>query len=364
MTGTIKSDPEIIEVRTDERFDPGPLEAWLREHLPGTDGAMSIAQFGGGHANLTYMIAFADGADYVVRRPPLGPVAPSAHDMEREHRVLAPLSKVFDKAPISYVFCADESVLGAPFHVMERRHGFVIRKEIPERFTGDPALNRRIGEMLVDTLADLHLVDANAAGLGDLGHPEGFVQRQLEGWTKRWHAAKDTDNAEIDAQIAWLAKGLPTSGRVTLLHNDFKLDNVLVDNGDPGICVAVLDWDMCTRGDPLLDLGYLLNFWAQAGDPDGWASVTGMPSDQPGFLTRAQAIERYAARTGFDLGDVRWYHVFGVFKLAVIIQQIYIRYLRGQTKDERFAVFGERVRGLAEKGVVLMEAGAAKTAAR
>ena len=358
MTGDTRSDPELIDVRADERFDTGPLEAWLRGNLPdnlsGMGGAMSVAQFGGGHANLTYMIKFADGAEYVVRRPPLGPIAPSSHDMGREHRVLAPLSRVFDKAPVSYVFCEDESVIGAPFHVMERRHGFVIRKEIPEHFAGDPGLNRRIGEMLIDTLADLHLVDAEAAGLGGLGHPEGFVERQLQGWSKRWHAAKDKDLAEIDAQIDWLAKALTGSTRVSLLHNDYKLDNVLVDNDDPGICVAVLDWDMCTRGDPLMDLGYLLNFWAEAGDPPDWTSVTGMPSDQPGFLTRAQAVERYAARTGYDLGDIAWYHVFGVFKLAVIIQQIYIRYVRGQTKDERFAHFGERVRGLAEKGVALM----------
>ena len=358
MSTSTAPDPEIIAVRADERFDPAPLEAWLRANLPDTDGAMTYAQYGGGHANLTYLASFAEGADYVVRRPPLGPVAPSAHDMGREHRVLAPLSRVFDKAPKSFVFCEDESVLGAPFHVMERRHGFVIRKEIPERFAGQPDLNRRIGEMLVDTLADLHLVDPAAAGLGDLGRPEGFVARQLEGWAKRWHAAKDKDNAEIDAQIAWLAEGLPASDRVTLLHNDYKLDNVLVDLDDPGICVAVLDWDMCTRGDPLMDVGYLLNFWAQADDPAHWTSVTGMPSDQPGFPTRGQAVERYAARTGFDLGDVTWYHVFGVFKLAVIVQQIYIRYLRGQTKDERFAVFGERVEGLAEKGVALMEGSA------
>ncbi len=361
MSGAIISDPEIVEVRAGESFDLAPLEAWLKSHLPDTEGQMRVAQFGGGHANLTYFVAFdipgGQTSEYVVRRPPLGPVAPSAHDMGREHKVLAPLSRVFDKAPVSYVFCEDESVIGAPFHVMERRHGFVIRKEIPQRFAGDPKLNRRIGEMLIDTLADLHLVDAEAAGLGDLGRPEGFVERQLQGWTKRWQAAKDTDSDAIDTQITWLADRMPNSVRVTLIHNDFKLDNVLVNNDDPGICVAVLDWDMCTRGDPLMDVGYLFNFWAQAGDPPNWTSVTGMPSDQPGFLTRAQAAERYAGRTGFDLGDIAWYHVFGVFKLAVIIQQIYIRYLRGQTKDERFAAFGERVEGLAEKGVALIEGG-------
>ena len=361
MTGALTSDPEIVELRAGEGFDPAPLEAWLKAHLPGTEGPMRVAQFGGGHANLTYLVAFEkpDGgsSEYVVRRPPLGPVAPSAHDMGREHRVLAPLSRVFEPAPASYVHCPDESVIGAPFHVMERRHGFVIRNKIPQRFAGDADLNRRIGEMLIDTLAELHLVDTKAAGLGDLGRPEGFVERQLEGWTKRWQAAKDRDNAAIDAQIAWLAERRPGSARVTLLHNDYKLDNLLVDNHDPGVCVAVLDWDMCTRGEPLMDVGYLFNFWAQADDPPGWTSVTGMPSDGLGFLTRAQAAERYAARTGFDLGDIAWYHVFGVFKLAVIIQQIYIRYLRGQTKDERFAVFGERVEGLAQKGVALIEGG-------
>jgi len=352
MTSPHRDDPETIPIRGDERLDLARLEPYLREHLPGAEGPLSVTQFGGGHANLTYCLSFG-GREFVLRRPPLGPIAPTSHDMAREHRVLSALSKVFALAPDSYLYCGDESIIGAEFHILERRHGFVIRTEIPERFRGDATLNRRIGHMMVDVLADLHLVDADAAGLGDLGRPEGFSGRQLAGWTKRWHAAKDKDNADVDRVIAWLERGLPASDKVSLLHNDFKLDNILVDSEDPGTAAAILDWDMCTRGDPLMDLGYLLNFWVEAGDDPRWKEVTGMPTDGEGFEGRDAVIQRYAARTGFDLGDIRWYHVFGTFKLIVIIQQIYIRYLRGQTQDERFAIFGERVAGLAAKAALL-----------
>ncbi len=352
MDNSADTDPELIDIRADEGLDTTRLEPWLRANLAGAEGPLTVRQFGGGHANLTYCLSFG-AAEFVLRRPPLGPIAPSAHDMGREYRVLSLLSKVFALAPDSYLHCDDASIIGAEFQIMERRHGFVVRAELPERFQGRPELNRRIGEMLVDALADLHLVDAEAAGLGDLGRPEGFAGRQLAGWSKRWHAAKDTDIAKIDAVIGWLEAGLPDSDRVSIIHNDFKLDNVLVDHDDPAKAVAILDWDMCTRGDPLMDLGYLLNFWVEAGDDSRWIGVTGMPTDQPGFPSRADAVARYAARTGYDLAELLWYHVFGTFKLIVIIQQIYIRYLRGQTRDERFAIFGERVRGLADKAAML-----------
>ncbi len=356
MPDPAHTDPELIEVRADEGLDTARLEPWLRQHVPeevlGGGGKPSVRQFGGGHANLTYCLSFGD-REVILRRPPLGPIAPSSHDMGREHRVLSRLSKVFALAPDSYAYCGDESIVGAEFQIMERRHGFVIRTEIPERFRNQPTLNRRIGEMMVDALADLHLVDAEAAGLGDLGRPEGFAGRQLAGWTKRWHAAKEKDLAPVDAVISWLERGLPESGRASIIHNDFKLDNILVGDDDPGTAVAILDWDMCTRGDPLMDLGYLLNFWIEEGDDSRWIGVTGMPTNQPGFASREAAVERYAARTGFDCGDVLWYYVFGIFKLVVIIQQIYIRYLRGQTRDQRFAIFGERVEGLAQKAASL-----------
>ncbi|MCW8835595.1 MAG: phosphotransferase family protein [Rhodospirillales bacterium] len=343
------SDPELIDVRTDERLDTSRLEPYLREHLEGAEGELDIAQFGGGHANLTYMLKFGE-REYVLRRPPLGPVAPSAHDMTREHRVLSRLWNAFPLAPRSFLLCQDHDIIGADFHVMERRRGIVIRTEMPKAFEGKPDLNRRIGEMLVDTLADLHTVDPAAVGLEDLGHPDGFVARQVEGWTKRWHASKDKDMDTIDRLIAWLADTMPPSRHVSLLHNDFKLDNMIVDAIDPATPVAVLDWDMCTRGDPLLDLGNMLNYYTEATDPSSWRSVTAMPSWNEGFPTRDTLVRRYGERTGFEVGDFAWYHAFGAFKLAVVLQQIYIRYLKGQTKDERFSTFGQRVEELAAKG--------------
>ncbi|HEY6336652.1 MAG TPA: phosphotransferase family protein [Alphaproteobacteria bacterium] len=344
---------DTIAPRPGEDFDASRLIPYLRAHLPETDGPFTLRQFGGGHANLTYLARFGD-TEYVVRRPPLGPIAPSAHDMKREHRVLATLPDVFPLAPRSYLYCEDTSIIGAEFHVMERRHGIVIRSDLPEEFKGNPPLARRIGEMVVDTLASLHVANPAAAKLGDLGRPDGYVERQLDGWIKRWHAAKDKDLATVDEAIAWLGKRVPKPQRVSLLHNDFKLDNMIVGADDPSHAVAVLDWDMCTRGDPLMDLGYMLNYWSEARDSPAWRNAAFMPTWHAGFPTRAEAVERYAGRTGLALDDIRWYHVFGVFKLTGVIQQIYIRYLRGQTSDARFAAFGERVRTLAEKACALI----------
>ena len=342
-------DPETIDVRADEKIDTSRLEPYLRERLPKTDGPLEVSQFGGGHANLTYLLAFGPD-EYVLRRPPMGPVAPSAHDMKREHRVQSALYKAFALAPRSFLYCDDPDIIGADFHVSERRSGFVIRGEMPERFADDPALNQRIGSMLIDTLADLHSVDPTAVGLEGLGKPDGFVKRQLDGWTKRWHAAKDKDLPDIDQVLPWLQENLPSSKYVTLLHNDFKLDNVLLSTDDPAKPTAVLDWDMCTLGDPLMDLGHMLNYWTDRTDGPEWRSNMTMPTWRDGFPTRTEVVARYADKTGFDVSAINWYFVFGSFKLAVILQQIYIRYLRGQTKDKRFSRFDERVAGLAQRG--------------
>jgi aminoglycoside phosphotransferase (APT) family kinase protein len=353
---SLPPDPEVIAVRTDEQLERSRLEPWLRGHLPDAEGPLTIRQFGGGHANLTYLLQYGD-TEYVLRRPPLGPIAPTAHDMRREHRVLVRLGEAFPLAPHSFALCTDHTILGVDFHVMDRRRGIVIRRELPTRFDGQPQLNLRIGNMLVDVLADLHQVDPVAVGLGDLGRPEGFVRRQLEGWGRRWHAAKDQDLVDVDRMLRWLDATIPTTQVTALLHNDYKLDNLMVDAADPATPVAVLDWDMTTRGDPLMDLGYLLNFWNEAGDDPRWHQVSRMPTNHDGFPARADVIERYARRTGLDLADVAWYHVFGVFKLVVIIQQIYIRFLRGQTQDPRFAHYDERVRDLAGKGAQLIGGG-------
>ena len=348
-------DPEVMAVRSDEQPNLARLEPWLRAHLPDTEGPLTLQQFGGGHANLTYLLQFGD-TEYVLRRPPLGPIAPTAHDMRREHRVLMRLGDAFQLAPRSHVLCTDPEILGVDFHVMERRRGIVIRRKLPARLAGRPELRRRVGEMIVDVMADLHQVDPTTVGLGDLGRPKGFAERQLDGWGRRWQAAKDQAVPEVDRMLQWLRAAVPTPQGTGLLHNDFKLDNLMVDPDDPATPVAVLDWDMTTRGDPLMDLGFLLTFWDEPGDDPRWREVSGMPTCHEGFPTRTDVVERYARRTGLDLDRVAWYHVFGVFKLVVIVQQIYIRFLRGQTHDQRFAHYGERVQDLARKGVVLMAA--------
>jgi len=350
------TDPDVIAVRSDEQLDLARLEPWLRANLPDTTGPLTLQQFGSGHANLTYLVRFGN-TEYVLRRPPLGPIAPTAHDMRREHRVLVRLGDAFPLAPVSYALCTDPDILGADFHVMERRRGIVIRSELPVRLQGRPDLVRRVGEMIVDVLADLHQVDPAMVDLGDLGRPEGFAQRQLDGWGRRWDAAKNQAVPDVDRMLRWLEAAVPTPQVTALLHNDYKLDNLLVDPADPATAVAVLDWDMTTRGDPLMDLGYLLNFWSETDDDPRWHQVSGSPTSLAGFPTRAEVVERYARRTGLDLDGVGWYHVFGVLKVVVIIQQIYIRFLRGQTQDQRFSLYGERVRDLARKGVVLIATG-------
>ena len=289
----------------------------------------------------------------MLRRPPLGPIAASSHDMSREHRVLSRLHGVFDLAPECYLLCDDVGVIGAPFMVMERRRGRVIRLDLPERFLNDKGLARRIGEMMIDSLAAFHGVDAAAAGLGGLGRPEGFVARQLEGWIGRWHKAKDQDHPAMDRLIAWLTAERPETAHTTLIHNDYKLDNILVGADHPDRAVALLDWDMCTRGDPLMDLGYLLNYWVEAGDPKAWRAAAAMPTWREGFPSRDEAAARYGERTGFAVGDLLWYRIFGAFKIAVILQQIHIRWRRGQTRDRRFADMGTRVETLIHKGLGL-----------
>jgi aminoglycoside phosphotransferase (APT) family kinase protein len=347
---------ELIDERADERLDTTRLERYLRANLSGAEGPLTVRQFGGGKANLTYLLRFG-ASEFVLRRPPLGPIPPGAHDMRREHRVLSVLHRRYPPAPRSLLLCEDESVIGAVFLVEERRHGFVIRDDIPPPFRDRPELNRRIGFALVEALADLHLVPPHAVGLDTLGRPDGFIERQLDGWTRRWHAALGDDaaaGAEMATVLDWLGRNLPRSGAASLVHNDYRLDNCLLDPADPAHIVAVLDWDMCTQGDPLSDLGYLLNYWVEPDDDPRWREIAAMPTWRDGFPTRREAIRHYAARTGFAADAVGWYLVFSALKLAVIIQQIFIRYLRGQTRDERFRHYDRRVSGLAAKAKVLI----------
>jgi len=335
--------------RAGEELDAGRLAPYLAGKMPGAEGPLEIWQFGGGNANLTYLLRYPSGVEYVLRRPPHGPVAPTSHDMAREHRVLSVLYRAFPPAPRAYLFCDDPSLIGAPFFVMERRRGVVVRGIVPAEFGGgsDAAANRKLSEVLIDTLVDFHAVEPARVGLEGLGKPDGFLARQVRGWTERWERARTHDIPAATELARWLADRLPASPAPTLLHNDWRLDNMAVAFDDPGRCVAVYDWDMCTLGDPLADLGTLLSQWIEAGEDQ--PPVSPMPSREPGFLTRAEAARRYAARSGRDVARLPWYYVFGMFKIAVIVQQIHFRYHRGQTQDARFAPMGE----IAERLMVL-----------
>ncbi|RME45829.1 MAG: phosphotransferase family protein, partial [Caldilineae bacterium] len=342
-------DDDTIPVRPDERFDEARLAAWLRGKLPGTDQPLTVRQFGGGAANLTYLLHYGTH-QYVLRRPPLGPVAPTAHDMSREYRVLSVLHRAFPLAPRAFLFCDDPDIIGAPFFVMERRRGVVVRKTLPPPFAAMPDAPRRMSAALVDALADFHAVDYRAIGLENLGKPAGFIHRQIEGWYRRWQNAKTEDLPEMDTLHAWLLENEPPEGTPSLVHNDYKLDNVMLSPTDPGRIVAIFDWDMCTLGDPLNDLGALLCYWTEPDDPPYFREASMMPTGDARFLTRAQLVERYAARSGRDVSHIHFYHALGLYRLAVIIAQIYIRYRRGQTQDRRFAAFGPMIPRVARMG--------------
>ena len=350
----LPADYGLIDVRPDERFDEDRLLAYLSDKVEGVDGEMTVRQFDGGKANLTYLLRFDESREYVLRRPPLGPYAPSAHDMRRENRVLSILREAFPFAPRLYHFCEDEDVIGAPFLIMERCRGIVIRDVMPDHFAAKTDSPRLMSEALVDTLAAFHAVDYEDLGLSQLGRPKGFIERQVEGWWRRWQAAKLDESPQVTEIHRWLADHVPESSYYSLVHNDFKLDNTMFDADDPSKVVAILDWDMCTLGDPLSDLGTLLTYWTQPEDPPMVKSIATMPTGCDGFFTRKQILERYAEKSGRDLSDIQFYHVLGIFRLLVILQQIYIRYVRGFTQDRRFADMGLSVTGLTEWALDVM----------
>jgi len=345
------------EVRTGEALDWKALETYLRLHLPvqqikGLDLSreMEVSQFPGGHSNLTYLVRFG-GVELVLRRPPLGPVPPKAHDMAREYRWLAAVNPVFPLAPRPYLLCDDAAVIGSVFYVMERRRGVVVRAEEPMPLRDHPEARRRVSEALVDTLADLHRLDVTADALAALGKPAGFVARQVRGWSERWKSSKLDDLPEMDALAEWLiARIPPDADPPAVVHGDFKLDNVLLDPLDLGNLVAVFDWEMSALGDPLVDLGLLLTYWEPTAPPSQREPLS-IVTDRPGYFTPQEILDRYAARSGRDVSNIKFYETFALFKLAAVIQQIFYRYKRGQTNDERFAKFGERVEYLARHAV-------------
>ena len=347
---------DTAPVRAGEDLDVGSLTAYLSRKLEDFDGPLEVDQFPGGHSNLTYCLRVAE-REYVLRRPPLGPVPPKAHDMAREFRVLSRVAPHFEPAPRVYVLCEDESVIGSPFFVMERRRGLVVRRDIPAELESTDSYASRISEAFIDCLAELHSIDIRQHGLDSLGRPDGFLERQVRGWSGRWNRAQTTDLPQMTRLARWLVEHLPKSPPATVVHNDYKLDNLMLDPLVPSQVNAVLDWEMASVGDPLVDLGIVLCYWPEAGDPLMRREAISAVTAQPGWFSRGQLLDRYASATGRDLTGISYYEVFGLYKLAVVLQQIYYRYHAGQTRDPRFADFDQRVRGLAEAAVLVMERG-------
>jgi len=336
-------------VRQGEELDLTRLEPYLRSHFPDLGGDLMVKQFPSGHSNLTYSVALGE-KEMVLRRPPFGSKVKSAHDMGREYNVLQKLHSAYP-TPRPLLYCTDDSVLGAPFYVMERVRGLILRRNLPEGLALPQETAKKLSESFIDNLAALHGLDYTALGLGELGKPQGYLERQVRGWMERYQGSKTHDLPEVEPLSAWLREHMPARSGATLIHNDYKYDNMVLDPTDITQIKAVLDWEMCTLGDPLTDLGTALAYWIDPDDPPEMQVVRWGPTIVPGMLRRAELGQRYAQQTGRDLSDIVFYYVFAMFKVAVIIQQIYYRYFHGLTKDERFASLGEVAKTLMRVGL-------------
>ncbi len=351
------AEEDTITIRTGEELDLPKVEEFLRTHIEGLGPEpLEVRQFPSGASNLTYLVSIGSWQG-VLRRPPFGPVPPKAHDMGREASLLQKIHPVFPLAPKPYVFCNDLSVLGVPFYVMERRKGVVVNTSFPEGATPTPELCRALSATAVDTLVQIHGIDWQAAGLDVFGHAEGFLGRQVKGWIERYHRSQTDDIPEAEALMQWLSVHVPQSLAASLIHNDFKFNNMLLKQENLSQVVAVLDWEMATIGDPLFDLAVTLSYWVHADDPDYLQNVLPTVTNMPGFIRREQFMELYAQKSGRDLSDMLFYMTFAYFKMVVIIQQIYYRWKRGQTHDERFASFDIRIRHIMAYAAHLAEQG-------
>jgi aminoglycoside phosphotransferase (APT) family kinase protein len=350
--------PEYTEVRDEDRFDVAGLREYLRGRLPGAEQPLELMQFRTGSSNLTFLLRLGRD-EWVLRRPPRGPLAPTASDMNREYRILSRLWQGFTPAPRAMLFCDDAAVIGAPFYIMERRKGAVVtlRQPFPPPLRDrSPSTYRQMAEAFIDTLADLHAVDYQAIGLGNLGKPEGFLKRQITGWIGRWEKAKTQEVPLMNKLADWFLEHQPAPQSPVILHNDFFLHNVMFDDKFPGRIVAVLDWEMSSLGDPMIDLGTALNYWRDPDDaPDLIALSEGHPHTAitPGMLHRQQMAERYAQRTGRDISAFPYYLAMAYWKYATVVEQLYLRFVRGATTEPRFANYKKYAPVLAREAAKL-----------
>ncbi|MBC3951792.1 phosphotransferase family protein [Pseudomonas folii] len=330
---------QSTEIRAGEELDAALIDPYLKAQIPGLEGTPHISQFPGGASNLTYLVQYPD-QEFVLRRPPFGQKARSAHDMGREFRIINQLKDAFPYCPKAYLHCVDESVIGSEFYVMERIKGIILRSDLPADLNLNVSQTQTLCKSFVDRLVELHRVDYQACGLGDLGKPGGYVERQIRGWTDRYDNARTPDAPDWTLVKAWLTDKMPADHPVpAIVHNDYRFDNVLLDPANPMQIIGVLDWEMTTLGDPLMDLGNTLAYWIQADDPAPVQLMRRQPSHAPGMLTRQQFVDYYAERSGIRIDNFDFYYTYGLFRLAGIVQQIYYRFFHGQTQDKRFAQF-------------------------
>lgn len=344
-----------VAVRAGEELDLARLSAYLGRHFDGA-GPVRVEQFPSGHSNLTYRVTWGS-RELVLRRPPFGSQVKSAHDMGREYRVLSKLHETYNVAPKVILYCDDLSVLDAPFYIMEPIRGIILRRQLPPGLLLSPAVARKLSEAFLDNLVRLHSLDYDKMGLGDLGKPQGYLERQVKRWIERYYNSATHDLPEVGRISAWLAHHIPASSDATLIHNDYKYDNVVLDSKDITTIVGVLDWEMCTLGDPLSDLGTTLAYWTDPSDPGELQEICSAPTIIPGTLTRGQLAQRYAIATGRGIHDMVFYLTFARFKVAVIVQQIYYRYARGLTHDERFATMPHKIAILMRASLQCAESG-------
>lgn len=344
-------------VREGEELDLRRIENYMKDAIPGLAGQISITQFPSGHSNLTYLIAAGD-REFVLRRPPFGRKVRTAHDMGREYRVLKALRPHFPYCPEAFAYTEDESVMGCPFYIMERLKGIIPRKELPKGMTLSKDEARILCERLIDVFVELHSVNYRDTALVELGRPEGYVSRQVEGWSERYRGARTPDAPDCEAVMAWLHERMPgTSPAPAVIHNDYRFDNVVLAPEDPLRIIGVLDWEMATIGDPLMDLGGALAYWINSDDPQEMQAIRLIPTHLEGMMTREEVIRDYCAKMGLSEGNMDFYYTFGLFRLAVIAQQIYYRFYHGQTKDKRFGMLIFAVHVLEKKAQQVMKTG-------
>ncbi|MGB9735384.1 MAG: phosphotransferase family protein [bacterium] len=336
------------KIREGEELNISTVERFLKDSIPGLEGNLVVEQFPSGYSNLTYLIKVGD-RELVLRRPPFGTKAKTAHDMKREYRILNALHPVFRYCPKPLVYSEDPSIIGCPFYVMERIKGIILRRDLPEGLVLKPDQVRQLCENMLDVHLELHSIDYKKIGLADFGKPEGYVRRQVDGWTERYRNARTDDAPDFEEVIKWLHDNMPEeTKKPCIIHNDYKFDNIVLAPDNPLKIIGVLDWEMATIGDPLMDLGSSLAYWIQADDPPEFQAIRMMPTNIPGAMTRQELVNRYAEKSGMKIDNFDFYYCFGLFRLAGIAQQIYYRYYHKQTKDERFALLIFAVKALEE----------------